>query len=646
MIQFLRSFISSRFGIGVALVFLALIAFAFAAGDVANFQGGGSASSGGDRVASVGDEQIGAAQLSQAATATLEDAKQRDPRMSMKALIAAGGLEQVLGQLLDRTALGVFGQKHGIIASDRLVDSEITKLSAFRGPDGKFSEAAFRQALQQRGLSEKVVREDLGRGLVARQLMVPAETGAMIPRELALRYASLLRERRSGAIGLLPSASFAPQTPPSQAELQAYYAKNREKFIRPERRVVRFATFGDAALKAVPAPTEAEIAARYNASKAQYAAQETRRVTQLIVPTEAAAKAIVVEVRGGSRLEQAASAKGLSAAALAPLSREALAGQASQAVTNAVFAAPSGTIAAPARSALGWHVMRVEGIERRAERSLDQVRAELTTQLAAAKRRAALNDMSARLEEEFDGGGNLADAARELGLTLQQTPPVTADGQIYGQPGAQVSPMLARLVPTAFAMERENQPQLAEVDPGKAFIIYDVTAITPSAPAPFADIRDELMAGLALERGSAAAKAVADKVLAEARKGADLGPLLTGLGRPVPPVDRVEMGREQLAAYQQSVPPPLALLFSMAKGTVKLLPAPNNRGWYIVALKDIVPGKVDPADPLLASAQKELGQLTGREYTEQLTRAISTEVGVERNDAAIRALRTQLTGGS
>ena len=50
--------------------------------------------------------------------------------------------------------------------------------------------------------------------------------------------------------------------------------------------------------------------------------------------------------------------------------------------------------------------------------------------------------------------------------------------------------------------------------------------------------------------------------------------------------------------------------------------------------------------PLLVSASKELGQLTGREYTEQLTRAIRKEVGVERNEAAIRALRTQLTGGS
>ena len=62
------------------------------------------------------------------------------------------------------------------------------------------------------------------------------------------------------------------------------------------------------------------------------------------------------------------------------------------------------------------------------------------------------------------------------------------------------------------------------------------------------------------------------------------------------------------------------LLFSMARGTTKLLPAPNNRGWFIVSLKDIVPGKVDAKDPMLERAQRELGQLAGHEYGQQLVR--------------------------
>ena len=395
-----------------------------------------------------------------------------------------------------------------------------------------------------------------------------------------------------------------------------------------------------------PAPTEAEIAARYTRDKALYSAGESRRITQLIVPTEPAAQAIAAEVAKGKRLETAASEKGLTAASLGALTGKALADQASQAVADAAFAAASGTLAAPAKSALGWHVLRIDGIERKPERTLDQVRAEISGQLAADKRRSAINDFSARLEEEFDQGGNLADSAKELGLTLQETPAVTADGRVYGQPELSAPPILARVIPTAFAMEKENQPQLAEIEAGKTFLIFDVTRIVASAPAPFAEIKGDVATMMLLEKGNGGAKAAADKVLAAARKGEDLAGAMTRLAMPPMPVQQIDMNRQQLEAAKQQVPPPLQLLFSMAKGTVKTLAAPNNRGWYVVALKEIVPAKIAPDEQILARFQSELGGLTGREYGEMLMRAARKEVGVTRDQAVFGAVRGQLTGGN
>lgn len=643
MIQFLRKLMHSKLGVGLALAFVFVIALAFAAGDVSNYH---NSSSGGDRVATIGKEQVQAVKLSQAASTALENLKQKEPRLTMKVFVAEGGLDKVLDQLLDNTGLAAFGRKYGIIASDRLIDSEIAKVPGFKGPDGQFSDAAFRQMLQQRGMTEQSVRDDLAQGLIARQLMVPAEFGSVLSRDITLRYAALLREHRSGAIGLLPAMAFTQKTPPSDAELQAFYAKNRDRFVRPERRVIRYAAFSEAVLKTVPAPTEQEIAARYEAGKAQYSEQETRRITQLIVPTEAAARAIAGEIGQGKRMEAVAAAKGLAAASLGAVTKEALASQSTQAVADAAFAASSGGIAAPARSPLGWHILRIDGIDKRAARTLDQVRGELTALLAVEKRRTALNDLSARIEDEFTTGGNIVDAAKELGLTLQVTPALTADGQVYGQPGKTAPPLLAKVMQTAFSMEREGQPQLAEIEPGKAFLVFDVTAITPSAAGPLGEIRGDVTAALAQERGALAAKAAGDKVVALTKRGTDLAAAIASLGLPLPPPQPVDMGREQLNAAKSQVPPPLLLLFSMARGTTKLLPAPNNQGWFVISLKDIVPGKVDPADPMLQAAQGELGQLAGREYSQQLAAAIRGELGVKRDDAALRALRNQLTGGN
>ena len=643
MLQFFRNMFKSKIGAAIALLVLALIAFAFVSGDLSN-TGNLGLSTGGSKVATVGSERIDANALSQAATNAVENVKQQDPTQSMQAFLAAGGLDRVLDDMIDRAALAAFGKSHGVIASDRLIDSEIANIPAFKGPDGKFSETIFRQMMQQRGVSEELVRGDLAQGLISRQLLTPASYGAVAPRETALRYAALLREKRSGAIALLPSALFAPKTPPTDAQLTAFYTQKRSRFIRPERRVIRYATFGDEALKTVAPPTEAEIAAGYNANKAQYAALETRQVTQLIVPTEAAARAVADEVAKGKSLEAAASAKGLSAARLGAIGKAALAGQSSPAVADAVFAAAKGAIAAPARSGLGWHVMRVDGIDLRAARPLDSVRGELTTQIAATKRRQALNDLSARLEDEFDKGGNLTEAAKELGVTLQETGPLTADGGVYGQTGAHAPAILGRTLQTAFAME-ENAPQLAEVEPGKTFLIFDVKDIAPSAPAPLAEIKQDVTVAYMLDKGAAAAKIAADKVQAEMRKGATLQAAMATLGVQLPPAQPIDMDRTQLTAAGRQPPPPLMLLFSMAEGTVKTLAAPGEQGWFIVSLKDIVPFPVQANDPVLPIAQKQLGQLAGAEYAQQLRRAISAEVGVKRNDAGIKAVRTQLGGG-
>jgi peptidyl-prolyl cis-trans isomerase D len=643
MLQFFRSFVTSRIGAAIALLVLVLIAFAFAAGDVAGLRGFGSG--GGSRVATVGGRSIDASTLSQAATNALENLKQQNPRLSMKAFLAQGGLGKVLDGMIDRTALLVFGQDHGIVASDRLIDSEITKIPAFRGLDGKFSETAFRQLLAQRGISEKMVREDLAQGLVAQQILAPASFGSVVPHALAVRYATLLKEHRRGAIALLPAPAFAPKTPPSDKELADYYASHTNRFIRPERRVVRYASFGEDALKTVAAPTEAEIAARYNADKARYAASETRRLTRLVVPTDAAARAVAAEVAKGKSLEAVAAEKGLAVSKVGPIDKASFAANGGSAVADAAFAAARGTLAGPVRSDLGWNLVRVDAIEQHAARSLDQVRGEIAATLMAEKRRAALGDLTARVEQEFDDGGNLTDIAKELGVTIETTPPITADGKSYAHPDQPLPPLLAKIVPTAFAMEKENEPQLAEVEPGKTFMMFDVSDIAASAPAPLAEIKQDVAAALLLDRGAAAAKAAADKLLAEARKGTPLAQAAAALKLPIPPVNAIDMGREELTRNGQRPPPPLLLLFSMAKGTTKLLPAPGNRGWFVIALDDIVTQPLAAKDPLVPQAQRELGQLVGEEYAEDLRRAIRAEVKVKRNEGAIEALRNQLGGG-
>ncbi|HZV10891.1 MAG TPA: peptidyl-prolyl cis-trans isomerase, partial [Novosphingobium sp.] len=342
----------------------------------------------------------------------------------------------------------------------------LARLPQLQNPDGSFSQSAYRQLLAQRQLTDADVRADIGQGLVARQLLAPAELAIGMPASIAQRYAGLLTERREGTVAVLPAALFAPKDKPADADVARFYAAHLATYNRPERRVIRYALFDDSVAKQVAAPTEAEIAQRYGANKAQYAASESRHIVQLILPGEEAAKALAAELAKGQSLEAAARARGLATAPLGPLSHDALAQQTSGAIADAVFAAKKGALVGPVKGALGYALIRVDEVVTKPARTLDQAHGEIAAQLASEKRKAAIGALTARIDDNLGHGGALSDAAKDLGLTLSATAPLTADGQVY--PGAAGAPLptalsakeQASIVKAAFAMEHEGQPQL------------------------------------------------------------------------------------------------------------------------------------------------------------------------------------------
>lgn len=644
MLGFFRSFLKSRIGVVVALLFLGLIALAFASADVTGSGFGGIA--GGDRAAKVGSSRVGTAELAKALTNAFEQERQRQPGLTMKQFLDAGGMETVLTGLTDRLAMAEWAKRHGMTASDRLIDSEIVKIQAFQGVDGKFSQTTYEQLLAQRGLTDKEVRKDLGQGLLARQLLLPAAFGAQMADESVQRYAALLTEKRIGTIATIPSLAFAPASPPDANTLSAFYNTNKGRYMQPERRTIRYLVVDEATLKTVPAPTEAEVANRYKLNTAVYAPSEQRSVTQVIVPTEAAAKALAAEVGSAGSLENAARAKGLVPSKLENQTRDTLASQTAKPVADAAFAAAQGTLAAPAKSGLGWHVVKVDAVKRNEGKTLDQARPELVAALTLEKRRAALSDLAAQAEQEIDGGTGLADIAKTLNLTVATTPQLTANGSVYGKQGEKVAEDLAPLVQAAFAMEREGEAQLAELKTGEKFAIFDVGQLTAATPAPLDLIKGNVARDWAVDQGSAKAKAAADKILAALNKGTPMAEALKLAGVALPAPQPIDLPRAALTQMQGQVPAPLALLFAMAKGSNKRLEGADKAGWYLVALKDIVIGDVKRGDQVFAQAARSFAADSGDEFAQQLRSAIRKDIGVERNEAGIKAVRDQLTGAN
>lgn len=642
MLGFFRSFFKSRLGVGITLGFVGLIALAFASADVTGNRYGGGGGGDGDRVAKIGRNSVGAGLLTQTVTQALESQRQKSPGLTMKDFVGQGAVDEVLNDLIERSAMLEWGRKYGFGVGNRLIGSELAQIPAFAGPDGKFNETVYRSVIAQKGFTDRALREDITKGLMARQLLVPASFGASAPGEAALRYLSLLKEHRQGTIVLLPSLAFAANAAADDKTLQGFYGTHSRNYLQPERRSLRYFVIDEASLKTVAAPTDAEISKRYNDNKAVYAPSETRSLTQLILPSEAAAKPYIAKA---GALDAAAKASGLAAAKLDKVTRNALTGQSTPAIADTVFTAQAGAAIGPVKGPLGWYVIHLDAVQKNAGKTLDQARGEITAALTADKRQLALTAQANAVADRLEKGTGLTDVAKSLGAMVTTTEPLIASGAPFGKAGAKPDPVITPLLRAAFGMEREGQPQLVELQKGKSVAVFDVGQITKAAPAPFAAVREAVLRDYRTEKGWTAAREAADKLMAAAAKGTPATDALKSLGVTLPAPQQVDISREQLIQMGQKVPAPLALLFGMAQGSTKRLEGPAKGGWYVVMLKAIVTGPSAPNDPLIGGLKTELGNAMGREYAQQLRVAMRNEIGVSKNASALAAARTRLVGG-
>jgi peptidyl-prolyl cis-trans isomerase D len=641
MIGFIRSIINSRFGTMFALGFIVLIGIGFALGDVTG--SGSFGGTGGGNVAKVGNKSVTLGEFNQALENRLRAERKDNPTLDMGRFVESGGLDGTLEQLINRYALAVFGEKYGIAVSKRLVDYEIRKLPGSNGLDGKFSEKAFKAFLGQLGLTEKMVRDDFTQNLFAQQVLPATVSGPGAPDGVVLPYASLMLEKRSGQLGIIPSVAFLPQNPPTDAELATYYKANAVKFTVPEKRAISYAIFDSNIVAERAKPTDADIAAYYKTNAAKYAASQTRDISQIIVPTEAAAKALAAKVAQSGSLASAAGSTGLAVTSSKANTIEALTGNTSKAVADAVFATAQGGIAPPAKGGLGWYVVKVDEIKQVAARPLAAVSSEIAETLAAQKQNQAIADLTSEIEDEFAGGATIADMAKQQGLKVETSPKLLANGANPVNKDYRPIPEFKAILPAAFQMEQNGDAQLIELVPGKQFAMVAVADFEEAAPPPLASIKDIVVQQWALAEGSKKAKSAAEQVRKAIASGKSMNEALSALGIRLPPMQSVSGTRAELNQEGKPLSPPLALLFSMVKGSAKTLQAPNNGGWLVVQATDVIKGDASGQKEMLAARKAELSAVLSQEYAAQLILAAANNVGVKKNDKTLAELRARLT---
>ena len=639
MLKSFRSFTKSRYGLIAVFVFLAVIAFAFAASDITGMQTAGTTSRAGT-VAKVGGTAITDAEVRDRIDRFIRSQQREGRTVTMEQFLDQGGLELTIDDLINSAAMLEFAQKSGMNVSKRLIDGEIASTPAFQGFDGKFDQNAFQRWMGEQRISPASFYDQATRDRYGNWLVNRASLGLTnLPQGIALPYASLELERRRGVVGFIQTAALDAGAMPDDKALAAYYAKNQARYMVPQRRVIRYAPINLEALKAQSAATEAEIAAAYKGAAAKYAAAEKRTIDMVTALDQATAAKVATAAKAGT-LDAAARAAGLQARAFAASEKAAVASGVSPQFADAAFAAQANVLTGPVKIGPSWFVFRVSKVEQVAARTLDQVRGEIAAEITTRKTAQTFADLRQKIEDGIGDGKTFDEAVKDANLTAQRTPALTAQGVDPANPEAKPDPALAPIMRAGFTFEAAgDEPQLVPTSPDGGAALVSLERIVAAAPKPLAEIRADVLKDYGRDQQLAKARQIAAAMLPKLEKGMSMAQAVAeaGITRGAPPKP-FDFKRSEIADKENFI----KMAFAMAPKKAKLLEAPDRSGYYVVYLEAIEEHSAANDPLLLANARSALSQQVGPEIARQFIRAIRADLKITRNENAIKQLRESL----
>jgi peptidyl-prolyl cis-trans isomerase D len=640
MLSFFRRLLRSRYGTPITVGFLILLMAGFGIQGFTNFTRETSLHT--NDIASVNGVSISPEDVRGRVQQTIESARQQNPDINTQQFLAEGGLEQTVESMETGLALEQFADNAGLIVSKRLIDGEIASVPAFRGLDGKFDQARYNQLLQTRGFTDASLRSDIKRQALSQWIVSGPTARAYMPAQVALPYAQMLLEHRTGSAVLVPATAMPAGSAPSDQQLGDYYKAHQLRYTLPERRVFRYALVTPEQVKVQATPSDAELQAAYKAGQSKYAPVEKRTIKQLIVLDQNTANGIAAKIKGGTAIDAAAKAAGLSAATIKDVTKPALATQTSQALADAAFAGAKGTVIGPLKSSLGWHIAVVDAITNNPGTSFEQARPELVTQVTTKK----TGELLAQMAESVDSsttGSTFDEIIKDNKLTPATSPALLATGVNPDDPKSTADPKMAPLIKAAFAMAANDDPSVVQADKDGSFAVVKLDRIVAAAPRPLAAIKDQVAKDYQLDHQLQLAGETANKIANAVKGGASLEAAIAASGAKLPAPEKLDLTRGQ-ALNSQQLPPQGRMLFSVAPKQARRIDAPNRTGYIVVYTAEVQTGNLASQPQIVLGAQQQLGRVAQQELPQELLTAIRKLAKIARNDAAVQKLRGELGG--
>jgi len=551
---------------------------------------------------------------------------QFEPTEEMRRSLMQEAVERAINsRVMDQEAHAM-----GLAASTDMVRDTITRDPGFRGLDNRFNYAAFLDALRNAGMSEPYYVARMQEDLLRQQLGGTLRAGVTAP-EMMARIAYIERnERRVAEFVTFRSADGPAPPAPAEDQLRRYHQNNAAAFQAPEYRKITVLTLGPAVLAARVTVNEEDLRTAFPDHRAAYDTPERREVDQIIAADEATAERLATAWRGGASWEAIsaqAQAAGAQAVRLGLVARTEVP---IQPLAEAIFATATGSVSAPVRSPLGYHVLRVNRIEAGHQVTFEEVKDRLRQDVARERAVDLVIETVNKVEDALAGGATIEAVARQFELPLRQIAAVNREGRDAAGNPVDPAPIGAQLFETAFTTEPgTNDNRLVEA-PDNLFYLVRVDGVTPPALRPFETVKEQVQAAWTADQRRRAQETRAAQLLTELRGGKPLALASTERGLVVQRSAALLRQPEQ----GSSVPPELVrALFTLKQGEPTMVQTAD--GFLVASLAAIErpDPAAHPAD--VAQVRAALSTAMATDLERQFLAALRQRAGVQVNQTVV-----------
>ncbi|SDH89129.1 SurA N-terminal domain-containing protein [Propionivibrio dicarboxylicus] len=516
----------------IVQIFLGLITLPFAFWGVDSYVRNSGA---GSDVASVGDTKITVPQFDAALRERQDQMRQAlGQNFRPEMLNTPDARLSVLNGMIDQRLLLIESSKNRLVTTDEALRDVIAKIPALQD-DGKFSMEKYERVLRAQGMSQPQFEAKLRQDLTMRQLMGTVGDSAFVARAQADTVTNLQLEERQFNEFRFPAEQFLDKVKLAADAAQKYYDENKAQFEIAEQVKAEFLILSQDAIQSQATVSDAEVKSWYESHKDKYQQAEERRASHILIMAKsegekAAAKAKAEDVLKEVRKAPAKFAEFAKQYSQDPGSAKSGGdlgyfgrGSMVKAFEDTVFKQKEGEISDVLESEFGYHIIKLTGIKPGKVRSLDEVRADIESDL---KRQTATRKFAEAAEAfnnmVYEQSDSLQPAAEKFKLKIQQS------GWLKKNPDPREAAALGPFANEKILGALFSEDSIKGKRNTEAYEIAQNTLLAarvlehvPASTKPFESVRTDIEKLLKLREAASLAQAAGEARLEELRKGGD-----------------------------------------------------------------------------------------------------------------------------